>query len=284
MRSFTSQLSNGIGYIDPLYDCRMGQCADAAIQGNLFTVESNMLEMWKEFLSGTFGSEIKEWAHAISKLSKNRKGHTKRVAKAYLSTTYGTQLTLNDMEQWKAAIEKYMWSNYYTVPYSTAKGRNSYSVGAPFCTFSDGIAQYNYCLYYDPLERFGGSQDFKSLLRAFRLTPNHKRTWEIIPFSFVVDWFLPISDMFTTLESEDTLYENMYRIIGEVSSVKTEFPLREFPSVKLVSYVRLSSPQPFTIPQPNFDEIDPSKRGVSGSAYVNGPALLLSKAKLKRMK
>lgn len=280
-KAFNALLMNGPRFVDPLYEFRMGYCADAAVQGNLFIVESNMLEMWKEVLAGQFGGEIKEWSQAIYKLSKNRKGHTKRVAKAYLGTTYGSKLTLNDMEQWKAAIEKYMWRSYNAREIAKARARDSFDIGAPDFCLNDGTIDYNYALIYDPLEKFGGNLDIRNTLRSFRLTPNHKRTWEIIPFSFVVDWFVPISDYLTVAESEDTIIENQFRIKGEVNSVKMVFSFTEFPTVELVAYVRNCSTFPITKPFPNLEELNPAKRGVSGSAYINGAALILSRGKAK---
>lgn len=267
--------------IDPMKEARMGWLADTAIQGNLFYVESNMLEFWKEGLSGTFGSEIKEWMSAISSVSKNRKGSTSKVAKAYLGTTYGTQLTLNDMEQWRNAITKYMWKSYNARAFTFAKARSTHGVSRPSASLQDGICDYSYSLCYDPLEKFGGSYSFKEMLDAFRLSPNPKRIWELLSLSFVVDWFLPVSELFRVIESEDTLYDMKYRVFGETSSTKYTFPFEKYPTLTVVLYSRTCSKYPFTTPLPDLEDLNPLNRGVSGSAAVNGTALILSKRRAK---
>lgn len=263
--------------IDPMKEARMGWLADAAIQGNLFFVQSNMLEFWIEALHGTFGAEIKSWTEAMSSFSKNRKNSTAKVAQAYLATTYGTQLTLNDVEQWQNAITKYMWKSYENArAFTFAKAKSTHGVSRPSAALQDGSCDYNYSLCYDPLEKFGGSYGIKELLDSFRLSPNAKRTWEIIPLSFVIDWFLPISDLFGVLESEDTLFDMKYRVFGETSSSKYAFPFAKYPTLSVILYSRTCSRHPFTIPLPDLEDLNPLNRGVSGSAAINGTALVLS--------
>lgn len=279
---FVASITHKNAYnIDPMKEARMGWLADAAIQGNLYYVESNMLEFWKESLSGTFGSEIKEWTEAISSLSKNRKGSASKVAKAYLSTTYGTRLTLNDMEQWQNAIAKYMWKSYNARAFAYAKAKSTHGVSRPTASLQDGVCDYSYSLCYDPLEKFGGSYGIKELLNTFRLSPNAKRVWELLPFSFVVDWFLPISELYRVIESEDMLYDMKYRVFGETSSTKYTFPFAQYPSLAVVLYSRTCSKIPFTTPLPDLEDLNPLNRGVSGSAAVNGTALILSKRRPK---
>lgn len=270
-----------VGNIDPMKEARMGWLADTAIQSNLFYVESNMLEFWKEGLSGTFGSEIKEWVEAISSLSKNRKGSASRVAKAYLGTTYGTQLTLSDMEQWQNAITKYMWKSYNARAFAYAKAKSTHGVSRPTAWLQDGVCDYSYSLCYDPLEKFGGSYSIKELLDTFRLTPNAKRVWELLSFSFVVDWFLPVSELYRVIESEDMLHDMQYRIFGETSSTKYTFPFAQYPTLAVTLYSRTCSEIPFTTPLPDLEDLNPLNRGVSGSAAVNGTALILSKRRTK---
>lgn len=267
--------------IDPMKEVRMGWLADAAIQGNLFFVQSNMLEFWIQALEGTFGAEIKSWADAMSSFSKNRKDSTAKVAQAYVATTYGTQLTLNDVEQWQNAITKYMWKSYTARAFTFAKAKSTHGVSRPSAALKDGSCDYNYSLCYDPLEKFGGSYGVKELLDSFRLSPNAKRTWEIIPLSFVVDWFLPISELFGVLESEDTLYDMKYRVFGETSSTKYAFPFEKYPTLSVVLYSRTCSKYPFTIPLPDLEDLNPLNRGVSGSAAINGTALILSGRRAK---
>jgi len=264
------------GNIDPMKEARMGWLADAAIQGNLFFVQSNMLEFWKEAISGAFGSEIKEWTGAIQSVSKNRKNSTSRIAKAYIATTYGTQLTLNDMQQWQNAVEKYAWKSYSARAFTFAKAKSTYNVTKPSASLLDGTCDYNYSLCYDPLEKFGGSYSFKELLDSFRLSPNAKRTWEILPFSFVIDWFLPVSELFQVIESEDTLLDMKYRIFGETSSTKYSFPFAKYPTLTMSLYSRTCSDIPFTVPLPDLEDLNPLHRGVSGSAAINGTALVLA--------
>ena len=279
---FVASIANkSVSGIDPMKEARMGWLADAAIQGNLFLVSSNMLEFWKEALAGTFGSEIREWTGAIQSVSKNRKGSTSQVAKAYLATTYGTQLTLNDIEQWQNAITKYMWKSYSARAFTFAKAKSTHGVTKPTASLQDGTCVYNYSLCYDPLEKFGGSYGIKELLDTFRLSPNEKRMWEILPFSFVVDWFLPISNLFEVIESEDTLLDMRYRVFGETSSTKYSFPFAKYPTLMVSLYSRSCSQFPFTVPFPDLEDLNPLNRGVSGSAAINGTALVLSRKRAR---
>jgi hypothetical protein len=47
-------------------------------------------------------------------------------------------------------------------------------------------------------------------LDTYGLTPDFYVIWDMIPYSFIVDWFLPISDVLATLDADAKYFSGEY--------------------------------------------------------------------------
>lgn len=150
-------------------------------------------------------ANLKDLAKGLTSLAKPGKGLksiSKKVAKGYLATHYGLKLTVQDTQHIADTISKYDSDEY-----------NTQSIGAS-----------NHCIVQLPGEpdvpvavdsHFYGridalAKEDKNVVQAFKdldralldldLAPTAENIWDMIPFSFVVDWFLPVGDALSRRE------------------------------------------------------------------------------------
>lgn len=78
-----------------------------------------------------------------------------------------------------------------------------------------------YSITYDPWPE--ANQDFKEAIAYLDLMPSPANLWDLVPFSFVVDWFLPIGKALETMEAYDNMIK-YYHIYACTSTTKVTQP------------------------------------------------------------
>lgn len=121
--------------------------------------------MIRSLLSGRFWGELPKLTNNLAK----------DVANLYLRYSYGERLFIQDTQLIIETLKK-------TSSKATQKSSATATVHL------DGV-KFRKKVYFDP---YSGAM---SALRAFDFTLNPKNFWDLIPYSFVVDWFLPVEDL-----------------------------------------------------------------------------------------
>lgn len=116
------------------------------------------------------------------------------------------------------------------------------------------VTKYNLKVYYGRTsnELLGLISDVQSV----GLLPTPKSIWELIPFSFCVDWFVPMSDILNSADARITW--ETHKVHGACLTTKSVTEVADPSLLGLAGYVgslscvSYSRRTPSTIPQPQF--------------------------------
>ena len=142
------------------------------------------------------------------------KADIKAVAQLYLSYKYGARLTVADffdnINDLRRRLE--------TVNHSFKWSRAREVIPSPHVPIlcKGCVDIYNYKVYYNPYDR--GLKSIVSEIWNYGMFPTLQNSWDLIPLSFVVDWFTDISDRLSVYDAT-TRFATL-DIISSVSSYK----------------------------------------------------------------
>lgn len=154
----------------------------------------------------------------------------KTAASLYLSYKYGVRLTISDffdnLNDLKRQLEK--------VNHSFKWSRAREVIPSPYLPIlcESCVDIYNYKVYYNPYDR--GFKSIVSEIWNYGMFPTLQNSWDLVPLSFVIDWFTDISDRLSAYDA-NTRFATL-DIISSVSSHKRVYsgvdPRIVFPWVK----------------------------------------------------
>lgn len=133
----------------------------------------------------------------------------KNWASLFLSGKYGTRLTIADLKDIMSGIsrrrsELRTWTKSYNIVRSRSIERFEWQ-------FGDIDRSLNYRIYYNPYDnRF---LKFIKKLMDWDVWIDFQNAWDLIPFSFVVDWVVNVEDF---LEEYDAINYSYYLSVLEV--------------------------------------------------------------------
>lgn len=159
-------------------------------------------------LHGT--ASLLRFAKTAKKIRRTMKHPTKAIANAWLSYRYGIRLFLSDTRDIAKAMLRTR-GDRWTSSRGTRKSTHTMPLGG------DVSVESHVKVYSDliPLEQAG----FSELARRLDLFPSTRNIWDFIPYSFVVDWIIPVAD---ELGRRDAVKDmNTFRIHSIVASTKT---------------------------------------------------------------
>lgn len=142
-------------------------------------------------------------------------------ASLILSANYGTRLTIHDTAELINAIIRAARSAHKADKrqFATLRSRSGYSVTGP--GLMSGHRELHYKIYHKRLPNEATS--IVDSLYRWDLLPTAGNIWDLIPYSFVIDWFVNIGD---GLELADaTLYAQTLDVLGITYSYKDTFQL-----------------------------------------------------------
>lgn len=163
-----------------------------------------------------FFSELPYVIDGIKDVYKLMRGKidVKTAASLYLSYKYGVRLTISDffdnLNDLKRQLEKvnhdFKWSHAREV------------LPSPYIPIlcESCVDIYNYKVYYNPYDR--GLKSIISEIWNYGMFPTLQNSWDLVPLSFVVDWFTDISDRLSVYDAT-TRFATL-DIISSVSSHK----------------------------------------------------------------
>lgn len=191
-----------------------------------------------------------------------RKLNPKAMADAYLSAYYGLRLTIADSKEIARAARWQLSKESQRV--SRIRSRKRY-------TRSDNVGvSYNLTIYYQQSD----SLLIKALntLQSIDLFPSLKNVWDIIPFSFVLDWFVNIQDVLEEIDAQTFWSTTSINAIIESEKSEMDVEVEGFGNVVFSDYIRRVQ---FSLPPctPKLD--DPTLPSLRN--WVNGSFLVIQR-------
>lgn len=203
----------------------------------------------------------------------------KTASRLYLSWKYGVRLTVSDVLEMVGAVPRYLHST--SKQYRWTRARESVTSTAIGSIGSVRRDIYHYKVYYDPIDT--KLMSLVNQLWSVGLFPSLQNSWDLIPYSFVVDWFADVSEKLDAYDA--ATYWSTVRVLGALSSTKTIYEglpasevlpgLRDCSGIISVSeYRRFRSDALVT---PTFFSDTPREF----KNYAEATALLISRSRLK---
>lgn len=171
---------------------------DAA--NNVRLCDINTIAYLKDFV------EIKSLAESLASVVgplRNAKAALKVAAGAYLAIHYGVKLTIADTEELAEGIERFDFDHQYQT-IGSQKGYQLPLPGQPDVSVNVSYRLMGKINSFS-LEQLYFLDKLKHAKRAmyeYDLVPSIANLWDMLPWSFVVDWFVPIGQQAERLEQK----------------------------------------------------------------------------------
>ena len=192
------------------------RCADDAK-----SIDTNSLEYLRD-LSNLVSDGKDLWSLLKGKVS------LKTISDLYLSLKYGYRLTYADTLTIADDVKFLLRDPPKPFSWVRAAESASQQIGSISCNSS-----YHYKIFYEK-----HSQEFlKGIadLQSVGIFPTPKTVWELIPFSFVVDWFTDLSNRLDELDAQ--LSWATHRVLGTTMSIRRSYGQIPLSLIGLSGYV-----------------------------------------------
>lgn len=146
-----------------------------------------------------------------------RKRNIKSLAEFYLWYKYAYSTTVMDLEAYYNFFRKWLLE-------SNSRTNNKIirlSYNKTFNPLFEETHNTHYEIICEPYN--------VGVLQALGLSLNLSNTWDTLPFSFVVDWFINLGDILARIDHSDVLSKvNVKSVITSSKHIKNYYPLRTF--------------------------------------------------------
>lgn len=120
-------------------------------------------------------------------------------ANLWLSYRYGLRLTIHDALEIRRAYDAYCKRKRSNRPFSTVRSQLSDDISAG----EEYKAKVHQKVYYR--STVNAVEDFIFLCRRWDLYPSWENIWDLIPLSFVVDWFIDVQSFLSEFDKRKDL-------------------------------------------------------------------------------
>lgn len=206
------------------------------------------LEFCKDLPS--FGKDLLKSVKDVSKVTSKKK-LAKWMGSSYLSYMYGSRMTASDIATISHELDPERVMDVYNRSFSTVHANNSvYGIDPKGKIHA--VRTKNCKIYYNPIDN--RIKHLQLLLENLGLAVNPENTWDMIPFSFVIDWFVNTGELVETQGAYQ--YASLLDVISVINSEKYVYTLSDqvFPgwsgNMTITKYYRHVSSK---LPQPRFD-------------------------------
>jgi hypothetical protein len=157
----------------------------------------------------------------------------RRLASAWLSNRYGDQLTFSDMKSLFAGFTRSAWHNTRHARF--LRGRSRRQSVSP-----DGKIHYAFSCQVAVVPK-----DYNAAMSAIRKAyewdyyPSLGNMWDLVPLSFVVDWFVDVSSIFEDLDR--MVQARYYNVVCVLLTVKASTGCDTLSGVNLSFYDRTTT-------------------------------------------
>lgn len=201
-------------------------------------------------LPTTISSDISR-LKSLTKVGKS--GKLKIAASAFLSVHYGYKLLASDGIDLANELSQYSTDHVFHIGQSCTP-----SIGLRRkAEFSLNNANGHINVYYDPYGQL--STSIRKFAEAVDLVPDFSNIWDLIPFSFVVDWFTNVGELASGIDDFFTLTQQ-HKVLGTITSRKTSYiyqPSGYIGSALINRYDRTCSEGWYPIPKFSFQLKNP---------------------------
>lgn len=197
-------------------------------------------------------------------------GKLKIAASTFLSVHYGYKLLAADGIELANELADYTTTHTLHIGQSLHPQAEVVTVGDR--TIISAYGHLN--VYYDPYAQL--ETEIGKFAEAVDLVPDFSNVWDMIPFSFVVDWFTNIGDLASNIDNYFTLTQQ-HKVLGSIRSRKVCYKYRPagfFGSVQCTRYIRQPSEGWFPVPKYSFQFQNPVTNLYH---WLEGAALVVSK-------
>jgi hypothetical protein len=156
----------------------------------------------------------------------------RKLAHAWLSGRYGDRLTYGDLRSLFEGFQRDVWKCTKTTKYMLGRSRLSCNIH---------IAQQDVPVTY--CTRIAVQpNDYNRVMQMIREAyewdyyPSLGNTWDLIPLSFVVDWFVNVSSIFESLDR--MVQSRYYTVLKTCTGVKASYDSIVFPGTSITVYTR----------------------------------------------
>lgn len=182
-----------------------------------------------------------------------KSGKLKIAASIFLSVHYGYKLLAADGMELVRELLKYQTECTNHLAQSVTASSNLSERG-PF-RLADANGHLN--VYYNPYSRL--CTDIGRFAEAVDLVPDFSNVWDMIPFSFVVDWFTNIGDLASGIDNFFTLTQQS-EVLGSILSKNVSYtyqPEGFEGNLTIRHYFRTCRPGWYPIPKFSFQLKNP---------------------------
>lgn len=154
---------------------------------------------------------------------------SKALADAWLSFKYGLSLTLKDSVAVGTAISQSMDKKEWRKPYSTCRAmdtRTSISKKSLISGLTI-VERYNLKVYHSIID--DAFLDTCRKLMNWDIFPSLENVWDLIPLTFVLDWFINFNEVLDRIDTNT--YLNTVSVLGVIKTSK--FTISSIPVNKL---------------------------------------------------
>lgn len=208
------------------------------------------------------GSTLSEFRDLISnwtKLSKKRRA--KALANLRLSEQYGIKLTIRDI----STLVQFWQSFAQQGDIRVARAATSYTYAAPYGTVS---TEEHWKCFWSASRAYAPA--IATLFRDDLI--GFENLWDLIPYSFVVDWFAPVGEILQAWDDEAMLSKMSIDCISV--GIKSTVHIRDMhegwtydTTASFYSRSKCSSFPPYAYTN--------SRDGISANVIINGAALIV---------
>lgn len=184
----------------------------------------------------------------------------KNLSSLWLSGRYGLKLTYQDTVDLAKSVLDEVKRDYEL--YSLSRGRAG----------DNPVARC--ILYFDPNTRNGFAKAMSGLME-WDLFPSLANVWDIIPYSFVVDWFVDVEGFLSAIDTNT--YLSTMNVFSAFYTLKTEWevPVSTWHGIQgnfwFTRFKRFSKNEPIP-PVPSFSGSLPSEKNI-----IDGAALIIQR-------
>lgn len=205
-----------------LYDFKDAGCARTLAIRDVQELDSN----WIENLAGVKGTldcvvPLIDGYKAVKNL--DPRAARKALASGYLAYKYAIAPNIADAKDLKKNTGRML--GLATVNrFSLERRRGAASRDA--IAVCETLATLNYFTTYHLKLKDNYFSQVWNALEKFGLEPTASQLWDLIPLSFVADWFLPLGDTLKNLDSYNSLVLNR-DILARIETFKVQWPIEE---------------------------------------------------------
>lgn len=136
----------------------------------------------------------------------------------FLSSKYGVPLTMSDTKKLVSAVDRLSQSiATWNKSFSVVRSRTSDQPSSAYRS-SEGFSRtFNYKVYYTPVD--SRVLDCIRTLMNWDVWPTLENDWDLIPLSFILDWFIGINELCSRIDT--AIYSQYLDVLSVVATTKT---------------------------------------------------------------